>query len=88
MHFVLLGGRLLRAGCWPGYWLVCPAPVDAYAAGCFTHWMEPSFTCVTLLFPLQYYFYPLEEAMAEAGFKHVQCQELDPRHRIVLGARL
>ncbi|KAI7841687.1 hypothetical protein COHA_004554 [Chlorella ohadii] len=36
----------------------------------------------------EYYFYPLEEAMAQAGFKHVQCQELDPRHRIVLGAKL
>jgi len=41
-----------------------------------------------LLPTLQYYFYPLEEAMAQAGFKHVQCQELDPRHRIVLGAKL
>lgn len=69
---------------------------------------------------VQYYFYQLEEAMAQvrlagggcmnldlpllecrspasplptltwkhttqAGFKHVACQELDPRHRIVLG---
>lgn len=38
--------------------------------------------------PLQYYFYPLEEAMGDAGFKHVECHELDPRHRIVLGAKL
>lgn len=33
----------------------------------------------------QYYFYPLEEEMTKAGFKHVTNSELDPRHRIVIG---
>ncbi|EFN54576.1 hypothetical protein CHLNCDRAFT_35970 [Chlorella variabilis] len=33
----------------------------------------------------EYYFYPLEESMGKAGFKHVECSELDPRHRIILG---
>lgn len=34
---------------------------------------------------LQYCFFALEDAMAQAGFKAVATTELDPRHRITLG---
>lgn len=34
---------------------------------------------------LQYYFMDVEGAMSAAGFRGVVCEELDPRHRIIIG---